>query len=111
MMEDGTLTEEITIDDKIKTVEAIIEEVRWARSDPDDPGNRIYHVMKAVAADLRAQRSGAPSAALKAITLRVDALMRQKAFGSVPPGNHQSLSECVISFWPEIRYAMTATEK
>jgi hypothetical protein len=99
---------EITIEDKIAHVEQIIESVRWARSEPEEPAHRTYVVMKAVASDLRGQLSRAPGTALMALEFQVHAAARVKSdIGHIPLTSHQAVSECVISWWPVIRRALS----
>lgn len=102
---------EITIEDKIAHVEQIIESVRWARSEPEEPDHRTYNVMKAIASDLRAQLSRAPTQAVEALEFQIHAARRVKSdIGHIPLTHHQAVSECVISWWPVIRRALMRTD-
>lgn len=105
---------DVTAEEKIAVVEELIEALRGAgaRADQASPDNRRYHVLKAIAADLRGQLATAPEPALRSLSFQVDSAKRMKArIGYVDSGHHQAVSECLMSFWPVVRHALEQTEK
>ncbi len=109
------MTEFITAQEKIKVVEDMIELLRAYRNEPGTEQNRTWHVLKAVASDLRAQLASAPNAAVRSLEFHVESARKQKArIGFIEMGNHQAVSESLISFWPTVRRALVqanGTEK
>ena len=106
------MKEEITVEEKIAAIERMIEEGRHARSSPDESTHRAWLVLKSIAADLRAQRPQAPSAALQSLEFQVDSARRWKArIGFVDIGHHQAVSECLLANWTVVRKALERADK
>lgn len=106
------MKEEITVEEKIAVIETLIESVRWARPHETAPEHRTWRVLRAIAADIRAERPEAPSAALDQLSFQVDVARRTKArIGYVEMGQHQAVSECLMAFWTVVRKALERADK
>ena len=87
-------------------VEALIEDLRWARGDPAVPEHRKWLALKQMARDIRA-RSTPPTRAVDAVIFQVQSGMKARTrLGFIDPGHHQAISEAVIAHWPTIRLAL-----
>jgi hypothetical protein len=99
-----------TVEAKLAGVEAMIEALRWARSQPETPECATLELLKAIARDLRAQLDGASSATMISLEYRINAALRQKArLGYYEIGTLQGIGEEVIDKWPVLRRALEET--
>ena len=92
---------------KLATVERLIEDFRWARSDPMVPEHQTYNALKALAVELRAQSPRASNKALQVLSMPIEHAQRFKAcMGYIDMGHHQAISEALIGQWPVVRRAL-----
>lgn len=97
----------ITDDEKLGAVEAAIEELRWARNEPDIPEHRRLAALKSIAEDLRATKPEASSKALNVVEQHINAAKRKKErFGYLEVGSYRSVCEAVLAHWAAIRRAL-----
>ena len=96
-----------SIDGKIQIVERIIENLRWARAEPDTPEHDQYTVMKTIAKDLRQSRRANPSVALAALTEAVTNAEKSKSrIGGHPINSLQEVAWALMEHWPEVKRAL-----
>ncbi len=93
-----------TIEDKLRAVEHLIEEHRWARDREDDQAHYLWRALKAIAADLRTDLPESTDAALRGVHHSVDAALRsRRKLGHVALRHQEALVEVVLHHWPVIR--------
>lgn len=99
-----------TIDEKIAAVSDAIEMLRWARADPSVPEHRLYQVLKAVDADLRARACGRPAAVEVMLQRRVAAAARSKTALGFASGPMVGLAQDVLAHWPTVKQGLELLE-
>jgi non-ribosomal peptide synthetase component F len=101
-----------TVEAILAGVEAMIEAMRWARSQPGTPEHATLELLKAIARNLRAQLDGASSRTMISLEYRINAALRQKArLGYYEIGALQGIGEEVIGKWPVLRRALDGMEE
>lgn len=91
--------------DKIEAVEALIEAFRHTSRTEED--ERRIVVFKAIAADLRARLSTAPSVALHEIERRMTAVRRHPVgSGSARVNAQVGVAEELVGRWPVVKQAL-----
>lgn len=95
-----------SIDGKIQIVERIIENLRWARAEPDAPEHDQYTVMKTIAKDLRQSRQANPTKALYDLTAAIDSAEETKTRHGHSIGSLQDIAWAVLSHWPAVKRAL-----
>lgn len=93
----------LTIQEKLAVIEHLIEDFRWARSDPAVPEHSTYHTLKAIAADHRARLYGTPSAVEVLLERRVRAA---GLTGAPRHGALIGLAQDVLAHWPSVKQGL-----
>ena len=97
--------------DKMKAVDLIIRDLRWAANDSALPENWTLGALKALYADLHAATPTASNRVLDALDFQINSAMKSKArLGYIDAGHHQAVSECALAHWPAIRHALKSSE-
>lgn len=94
------------LDDKIKTVEILIEDFRWARANSMVPEHRTYLVLKALVEDLRARQRIPRFSVIEELQEAVDAAAATKTRAGYEMGKTQNIGERVMGRWPLVRQAL-----
>lgn len=95
-----------TLNEKLVTVETLIEDFRWARLHSEQE-SRTYEVLKAIASDLRGRMDGAPSVAEVALERQINAAIAAKTPSvGYPHGTMIALGREVVCRWPTIKQAL-----
>ncbi len=103
---------QFTTEDKLRAVEHLIEEHRWARDREDDQAHYLWRALKAIAADLRTGLPESTDAALRGIEHTVDAALRSKAnLGHVALRHQEALVDVVLHHWPVIRQKLNGDQR
>jgi hypothetical protein len=90
----------------LEDVERVIEDVRWARNEPGAPEHRVYHGLRAIAAELRARQPAAPGEALRALEARIEHVRRSKTRLGYDGRKLVALAEELVGRWPTVRLAL-----
>ena len=99
-----------TVADKLRTVELLIEDFRWARNDDALPEHLTYRVLKAIASDLRGRMNGSAEDARREIGLRIAGAIRSKTALGYERGMMLGVAEELIGRWPVIEQALERFE-
>lgn len=102
------------LDQKIATVERLLDDFRWARSSPNTAEHATYRTLKDIARDLKARLPNSAAEARHEIGARIAKLVRTKT----PEDDGQpydvpqliGLASLVIARWPVIEHALETTE-
>jgi len=102
----------VEIGEKIALLEQMIRENRPARNLPaDNPDHRRLTVLKAIAADIRADLQETRKKVLEALTFQIVAARRQKGqIGYMEIGMQQAVAEATLAHWPAIRRTLLRYE-
>lgn len=99
-----------TIDEKLKVVERLIEEWRWARDGHADQ-RQVYEVLKSIAKELGARRAGAPSVAEFELERRMAAVRASKtSLGYAVPAM-VGLAQELVGRWQTVVQALRSFEE
>lgn len=101
----------ISLEDQIAAVNRLIEDLRWARSDPKVPEHATYNAMKQIAVDLAARQPGKAGEARASIGSRIADAVRTKTALGYSIRHMQGIAEEVIGRWPVIEYALERAER
>lgn len=100
------MNKNFTLTDKIKTVDVLVDDFRWARGKEDEPEHLTYWTLKAIADDLRARQRHVRLDALDDLQRAVDMANANKVRNYYEPGRLQFLAERLIGRWPVVRQAL-----
>jgi hypothetical protein len=97
-------------------VESLVEDFRWARSDPGVPEHKSWQALKQVATDIRQRQAIAISDTHKALERRIVSVDRAKERNGGVRAREDAvkgLGEELWSRWPAVRHALerSVTEK
>lgn len=97
-----------TPEEKIKALDFVIEDLRWARNDPAVPEHVVRETIIQVRKDISAwsedQRPGSTLLQLQRLTEQ--AIKAKAENGEIPAGHALAMARYVISAWPMIRTAL-----
>lgn len=92
----------ITTQQKLVTVERLIEDFRWARPEEQELENETYNVLKALAKDLRGRLDRTPSTTEHEIERRIVTVQK---YGS-RTDHLNALAHEVMKRWPTVKQAL-----
>lgn len=96
----------VTLQEKIDAVEAVIEDLRWARNADEGRLRRRHAALRAVAADLRARLAGAPTIVEVALEQRMRAVQRSKTMLGYGNGAMVGLAQELVARWPAVKQGL-----
>jgi len=102
---------EFTKQEKIEVVEHFITQWRPARSSSIEGERDTYLILKAIAADLRADAPGRASDTALKIEKEIANAERRKTPSGYEPGSLRAVAELVIGRWKTIRAALEHFEQ
>jgi hypothetical protein len=103
---------QFTAEDKLRAVEHLIKEHRWAHDRPDAPEHHVWRALKSIAADLRAGLPESADRAVHEIQRQVDAARRSKSsLGHVALRHQEALVDELLHHWPAIRQKLNGARQ
>lgn len=95
-----------TNEQKLAAMELEINEARKARRDPGSDAHQHYQILKAIAADIRAQLELPRSQTLGAMERALNQLAQTKTDAGYDDGKMNAVAQVVVHKWPFIRLAL-----
>jgi hypothetical protein len=90
--------------DKLAVIQRLIEDFRWARSDPAVPEHKTYKLLKLIAVDMQAARRGSGGRVLSALKNRRQRIKSRPGADGAP--DVTQLGQEVLAHWPVIERAL-----
>lgn len=96
----------LTLQERLDVVEQMVEELRWARSQPDAPEHQMRAALVMTAEDLRARIGSAPSVAESEIGRRIQVAVRSKGTLGYDRGALVGVAQELIGRWAVVQQAL-----